>query len=81
MSGLEAGRTVCTPQASPGLDASRGGPWRPVGALSQWRAVLLDMNGTFMFGGDRLGADDDHAGDLPPSAVPLSWIEVLGFAG
>lgn len=62
MSGLEAGRTVCTPQASPGLDASRGGPWRPVGALSQWRAVLLDMNGTFMFGGDRLGADDDHAG-------------------
>jgi putative hydrolase of the HAD superfamily len=29
--------------------------------LSRFGAVLLDMNGTLMFGGDRFGPDQDYA--------------------
>jgi putative hydrolase of the HAD superfamily len=29
--------------------------------LSRFAAVLLDMNGTLMFGGDRFGPDQDYA--------------------
>lgn len=29
--------------------------------LAPFRVVLLDMNGTFMFGGDRFGLDEDYA--------------------
>src|SRR2546430_14070824 len=29
--------------------------------LSRFGAVLLDMNGTLMFGGDRFGAEQDYA--------------------
>jgi putative hydrolase of the HAD superfamily len=33
----------------------------PSGTLSGFAGVLLDMNGTFMFGGDRFGPDQDYA--------------------
>ncbi len=33
----------------------------PPGTLSRYAGVLLDMNGTFMFGGDRFGPEQDYA--------------------
>ncbi len=33
----------------------------PNGVLSRFTVVLLDMNGTFMFGGDRFGPEQDFA--------------------
>ena len=33
----------------------------PNGVLSRFTVVLLDMNGTFMFGGDRFGSEQDFA--------------------
>ncbi len=41
--------------------------------LTRFRAVLLDMNGTFLFGGDRFGPSQDYAAtyrDLGGSQVP-----------
>ncbi len=32
----------------------------PTDVLSSFRGVLLDMNGTFMFGGDRFGPEQDY---------------------
>ena len=61
----------------------------PNGMLSRFTVVLLDMNGTFMFGGDRFGPEQDFAAtyralggrQLPARVVQdgvLACFETLG---
>jgi HAD superfamily hydrolase (TIGR01549 family) len=61
----------------------------PPGLLSRFTVVLLDMNGTFMFGGDRFGPEQDFAATyhalggrrLPARVVQdgvLACVETLG---
>jgi len=71
----------CGYSPSGGLDARR--------VLAGCDAVLLDLNGTLMFGGDRFGAQEDFAAtyeaqggrSLPPSSVSRAVRAVLGEMG
>ena len=52
----------------------------PNGMLSRFTVVLLDMNGTFMFGGDRFGAEQDFAATYRISRKE-PWLSEFARAG
>jgi len=46
----------------------------PNSMLSRFTVVLLDMNGTFMFGGDRFGPEQDFAATYHALAAASSLL-------
>jgi hypothetical protein len=57
-----------------------GNPYRVMRLLDTFPVLLLDMNGTFMFGADRFSVgEDSHATFRVVGGLRLSTVEVTGF--